>query len=71
AGQDPTIVSGESGAIGTGVLYALAQKPEGRQLMNKLGMDENSVVWVLNTEGNTDPVNYQKVVWEGKFPMAE
>ena len=70
-GNDPAITSGESGAIGTGVLYALAQKEEGRKLMEKLGIGKDSVVWVLNTEGNTDPVNYQKVVWEGKFPMAE
>ena len=52
---DPAITSGESGAIGTGILYALGQKEEGKKLMEKLGMDENSVVWVLNTEGNTDP----------------
>jgi len=66
--NDPKVVSGESGAIGVGALHALATNPDAKALMNQFAFDENSVVYILSTEGNTDPVNYQKVVWEGAYP---
>ncbi|GLO61107.1 diaminopropionate ammonia-lyase [Vibrio sp. MACH09] len=67
-GGDPKVISGESGAIGLGVLYTLATNPEAKDILNQFGFDENSVVFILSTEGNTDPLNYQKVVWEGSHP---
>lgn len=64
-GDDPKVISGESGAIGVGVLYALATRSDAKEIMRQFGFDKDSVVFILSTEGNTDPLNYQKVVWEG------
>ena len=64
---DERIIAGESGAIGVGTLYAIAHHPDGKAIMKDLGLDQNSVVLLFNTEGDTDPVNYQNVVWEGKY----
>lgn len=60
------IVSGESGAVTAGVLAALMQDPELAQLRNELGLDENSRVLLISTEGATDKVNYLKVL-SGKW----
>lgn len=66
--NDPKVVSGESGAIGVGVLHAIATNPDAKKVMNQFAFDENSVVYILSTEGNTDPVNYQNIVWQGAYP---
>lgn len=63
---DMRIVSGESGAVTAGVLAALMQDPELAQLRNELGLDENSRVLLISTEGATDKVNYLKVL-SGKW----
>lgn len=63
---DARIVSGESGAVTAGVLAALMQNPELAQLRNELGLDENSRVLLISTEGATDKVNYLKVL-SGKW----
>ncbi|OED43274.1 diaminopropionate ammonia-lyase [Endozoicomonas sp. (ex Bugula neritina AB1)] len=64
---DKQIIAGESGAIGVGTLYAIAHHAHAKEIMKSLGLNENSVVLLFNTEGDTDPVNYQNIVWEGKF----
>lgn len=66
--NDPKVVSGESGAIGVGVLHAIATNPDAKKVMNQFAFDENSVVYILSTEGNTDPVNYQNIIWQGAYP---
>ena len=63
---DARIVSGESGAVTAGVLAALMQDPDLTQLRNELGLDENSRVLLISTEGATDKVNYLKVL-SGKW----
>lgn len=68
-GDDESIVSGESGAVTTGLLYALLEKDEFVQLKELAGLDKNSVVLLFNTEGDTDPDNYRKIVYEGKEAM--
>ncbi|MCY6483043.1 diaminopropionate ammonia-lyase [Clostridium aestuarii] len=67
-GQDKKIISGESGSVGVGLLSLLMVKPELEELKNDLGLNENSVVLFFNTEGDTDPENYKKIVHEGKNP---
>ncbi len=64
--SDARIVSGESGAVTAGLLAALMQDPELAQLRNELGLDENSRVLLISTEGATDKVNYLKVL-SGKW----
>lgn len=62
--EDGRVISGESGAAGLGLLYALMTgRAEG--LREALGLDETSVVLLFSTEGDTDPNNYRRVVWDG------
>lgn len=65
-GSDPRVISGESGAVGTGVLAAAHFHEDREAVMAKLGLNKDSVVLVINTEGDTDAIHYREVVWEGK-----
>lgn len=69
--EDAKVVSGESGAVTTGLVNLIAGKPEYAALKEKLGLDENSVVLCFSTEGDTDPVHYRKIVYEGKNAMPQ
>ncbi len=62
---DPAIVAGESGGVGlAGLLKALAD-PAAKSALS-LGPD--SRIFVVNTEGATDPGRYQEIV--GRSPDA-
>lgn len=63
AAGDPSVVSGESGAVGMGLVAAIMQGSSG--LKEALGMDKTSRVLLFSTEGDTDPVNYRRVVRDG------
>lgn len=65
---DPQVVSGESGAVGMGLVATLMTDPDYRELKQAIGLDENSVVLMFATEGDTDPENYRAIVWDGKQP---
>lgn len=65
-GNDARVISGESGAVGMGILAAILFHPQRAALMQKLQLSETSRILVLNTEGDTDPLHYREVVWEGK-----
>ena len=69
-GNDPRIVSGESGAVGLGVLAAVHHHPKREELMQQLGLNHDSVVLLISTEGDTDVKHYREVVWEGKHPAC-
>jgi len=56
------VTSGESGAAALAGLIALMTADEMAPARAKLGIGKDSRVFVLNTEGDTDPVNYRKVV---------
>lgn len=58
AGQDPAIVSGESGGVGLAGVIRAAADPAVRQ---QLGLDAASRVLVINTEGATDPERYAEL----------
>lgn len=60
---DTQVTSGESGAVGMGLIYTLMKNPEYEELKNAIGLDENSSVLMFSTEGDTDPENYKKIVW--------
>ena len=68
-GWDSRVISGESGAVTIGLLNLLLDREECREIAGQVGLCENSVVLLFNTEGDTDPVHYRKVVHEGKIPM--
>jgi diaminopropionate ammonia-lyase len=66
---DPFIVSGESGAVTLGALTLIMQRPELAPLRDRLGLGKDSQVLLINTEGNTDPDDFRKVVWEGALAV--
>lgn len=65
--DDPKITSGESGAIGGGVLGLLDKYHD---LKTELGLNKDSVLLFFNTEGDTSPKHYRKVVWGGELPCS-
>lgn len=65
---DPTVISGESGAVGMGLLAALMETDEHKDLRDYLGLDRFSQVLLFSTEGNTDPMKFRKVLWDGEYP---
>lgn len=68
-GSDTKIVSGESGAVGIGLLTLLMRNHEFSVIREDLGIDENSNVLFFNTEGDTDPINYEEILWDGKYKL--
>ncbi len=64
---DPAVISGESGAVGMGVIDAVMTDPAYAELKAALGMDRHSRVMMISTEGDTDPENYRKIVWGGEY----
>ncbi len=66
-GEDPRIVSGESGAAAFGFVFTLLTNPEYASLKSRLGLDENSRILCFSTEGDTDRENYRKIVWNGRY----
>jgi diaminopropionate ammonia-lyase len=70
-GEDEKVVSGESGAVGTGLLSLIMENEGLGEIRDRLGLNENSTVLVFSTEGATDPVNYRKVVWDGKYGLPD
>jgi len=61
-GLDPAVVSGESGAVGLGLLVCLCQDQNLTALKQQLQLDRNSSVLLFSTEGNTDPDGYDAIV---------
>lgn len=59
---DPTVVSGESGAVGLGLLLSLCTDPNLTALKHQLQLDSDSTILLFSTEGNTDPVGYDAIV---------
>jgi diaminopropionate ammonia-lyase len=59
AGNDPAIVAGESGGAGLAGFVRAAADPEIRAA---LGLNGASRVFVINTEGATDPERYAELV---------
>ena len=55
------VISGESGAVTAGLVEALSE-PENRAVREALQLDARSIVLVINTEGDTDPENYARVL---------
>lgn len=64
--DDKKIISGESGALPLGFIYEVLNNEDYSEIQNDLGLDENSNVLVINTEADTDPVNYRRVVWDAQ-----
>ncbi len=70
---DPVIISGESGAVTTGLLHLLMESTVGRAraLQSELGLDDNSIILLISTEGNTSPRAFRDAVWYGEYNDQE
>ena len=60
-GDDQKIVSGESGCAGFAAALDIIQNED--EIKTKLGIDKKSVLLFVNTEGDTDKENYNKIVY--------
>ncbi len=56
------ITSGESGSAGLAALLALFDGKEAAAVRQELGMNADSRILLINTEGDTDPINYKKII---------
>lgn len=68
---DPMVVSGESGAVPLGALFALQTDEIDEDLKKALNLGKDSHVFMINTEGNTDPIEFRRIIWDGKNPVPE
>ena len=68
-GDDPVIVSGESGASAMGAALMVLERPELKAAREALGLGVDSVILLINTEGDTDPVSYRNIVEGGEYPL--
>lgn len=64
---DPAVCSGESGAVGMGVIATIMTDPDYAELKAALELNENSKVLLFSTEGDTDPDKYKSIVWGGEY----
>ncbi|MDQ7096972.1 diaminopropionate ammonia-lyase [Desulfosporosinus sp. PR] len=67
---DPRVISGESGAVTTGLLSSFLKDESFKEAREKLNLNSQSHVLVFNTEGNTDPYKYRSIVWDGELPST-
>lgn len=67
---DPVVISGESGAVGMGLIATLMETDEYKDLRETIGLDRFSQVLMFSTEGNTDPMKFRKVLWDGEYPTV-
>lgn len=64
---DPKIVSGESGAVGLGILSLILEEDGLKEIADKLNINKDSKILIISTEGDTDPENYKRIVWDGYY----
>jgi diaminopropionate ammonia-lyase len=68
---DPFIVSGESGAVTLGALVSILKERGAESLREFLHIDDSSQILLINTEGNTDPILFRQIIWEGSNPVPK
>ena len=61
--NDPKVIAGESGAVGMGLLSLILEYESCRDLREKLELNNSSRVLIINTEGDTDPDSYRRILW--------
>ena len=69
--NDPHIISGESGSVPLVLAYTALHDEDAKDLKEALKLDENSNILVISTEGDTDPVRYREIVWDGLYGTTE
>ncbi len=64
---DTPIVAGESGASTTGLVHWLMTQDGAEEMRQSLGLDSQSSVVCISTEGDTVPEIYRAAVWHGAY----
>ena len=59
---DHRIISGESGAVGLGLVKTILGNSKFDQVKEQLKINKDSRILLISTEGDTDPENYQRVI---------
>ena len=67
---DPRVISGESGASTMGFLTELLTNDNLEELRKQAGIDRDSRILLFSTEGDTDPGNYRRIVWDGEYSSS-
>jgi diaminopropionate ammonia-lyase len=67
---DPKVISGESGAVGLGIVSLILDENDLKEIAEILNINKDSKILIISTEGDTDPDNYRKVVWDGAYPSV-
>ena len=65
---DERVISGESGAVTTGLLAQLMEKKANRALARAISLGPDSKILLISTEGDTDPDNYRRVTMPDSTP---
>ena len=68
---DPRIISGESGAATFGFAYDVLSNPALSSIKTQLGIDGNSKLFFLSTEGDTDRANFDDITQNGAWSRSE
>ena len=68
--SDPQIISGESGAAPFGVVAKILADKNLAGMKEALGINKDSVLLFISTEGDTDRQGYRDIVWDGTYPSA-
>ena len=54
-----------------GFAYTALHDEDAKDLKEATKLDENSNILVISTEGDTDPVRYREIVWDGLYGTTE
>lgn len=68
---DVRIISGESGAVTIGAVVEMTCSPKEAYVKETLGIDQDSVILCISTEGDTDQKNYRDITWYGAFSFQQ
>jgi len=61
------VISGESGAVTSGFVCELYRNKELEPLKKELGLEKDSRILCISTEGATDRESYRRIVWDGAW----
>ncbi|MPQ32959.1 diaminopropionate ammonia-lyase [Clostridium estertheticum] len=64
---DPKVISGESGAVCLGMVSLILGDDNLKEIAEKLKLNKDSKILVISTEGDTDPISYKNIVWDGAY----
>lgn len=69
--EDPKVVSGESGAVGLGLVSLMATQAALAAAASAIQLNQEASILIISTEGDTDPVGYRSILWDGAYPSGE